>query len=396
MITKYHGKGENVSIPPTIRGEKVTEIGDSAFESYNGGHPIYSIIIPNDITKIGESAFSGQTLLTNIQIPNSVTEIGDLAFSVCKRLPTITIPNSVTVLGKQCFGGCENLTNVTLSNNMTSIGYNTFGGCIKLTNITIPVSVVEIDTDVFQYCLKLTSINVDSKNPKYTSIDGVLFSKDKTKLIYYPEGKTAASYSIPDNVTEIEDEAFFNSQNLKSITIPNSITKIGKSAFRYCKNIKSINISDSLIEISNTAFNGCTSLTSINVGSNNPHFSSVDGVLFNKDKTKLVHYPSDKPDKSYTIPDSVIEICENSFDDCDNLISLIIPDSVTSICGWAISYCDNLVDVKIPDNAALTGSGVRFNNEPLLGNCNKIQAVYKGQTYDYRHLRDLIKAMPKG
>ena len=142
---------------------------------------------------------------------------------------------------------------------VTSIGSCAFHGCSSLTSITIPNSVTSIGI-AFDWCKKLTQINVDTANTVYSSVNGVLFNKEKTKLIRYPIGKADTSYSIPDGVTSIGDYAFSWCSSLTSITIPDGVTIIDRNAFQYCRSLTSITIPDSVTYISAEAFDGCDSL----------------------------------------------------------------------------------------------------------------------------------------
>ena len=287
---KYNYNGlttANIPVSVTYNGTtySVTSIGESAFlscsrltsitipnsvtsigrEAFSGCTSLTSVTIPNSVTSIGTNAFQECTGLTSVTIPNSVTSIGDWAFRYCSGLTSVTIPNSVTSIGWYAFYGCTGLTSVTIPNSVTSIGGAAFSGCTSLTSVTIPNSVTSIGTYAFQectgltsvtipnsvtsignyafsWCWSLTSINVASDNPNYCSAEGVLFNKDKTKLIQYPVRDTRSEYIIPNSVTSIGDAAFVDCYNLTSVTIPNSVTSIGDFAFYFCRGLTSMTI----------------------------------------------------------------------------------------------------------------------------------------------------------
>ncbi|MGO5113279.1 leucine-rich repeat protein, partial [Oscillospiraceae bacterium LCP25S3_E10] len=226
---------------------------------------------------------------------------------------TVDIPSTidgykVTEIGWSAFGNCTGLNNVTIPNSVKRIDYNAFIGCTGLKSVTIPNSVTEIAGSAFFGCTGLKSVTVDKNNKNYTSVDGVLFNKNKTAILIYPSAKDSSSYVIPSSVTEIGDSAFYGCTGLKSVTIPSSVTGI----YSY-------------------AFYGCTGLKSITVDKNNKNYASADGVLFNKDKTEILIYPSAKASSSYVIPSSVTKIRGDAFAKCIGLTTIKIPQSVTNI-----------------------------------------------------------------
>ena len=150
-------------------------------------------------------------------------------------IPTAIEDNPVTGIGSNAFQKCSSLTSVTIPSSVTSIGYAAFALCTSLTSVTIPSSVTSIAIAPFGRCTRLTSIIVEKGNVAYTSLDGVLFDIDQTKLIQYPAGKTGA-YTIPDSVTSIEAAAFIEC-TLTSVTIPSSVTSIGNRAFNECSSL---------------------------------------------------------------------------------------------------------------------------------------------------------------
>ena len=178
--------------------------------------------------------------MITIEIPDTVTEIGSYAFYEWNNLENVVMSKKITKIGEYAFFRCYSLTNITIPGSVTSIGDYAFAICSSLTGITIPNSVTSIGKDAFQDCSKLTSINVSDNNRNYSSIDGVLFNKDKTEIIQYPEEKESKSYKIPNSVTSIGDWEFYICSSLTNITIPESVTSIGECAFASCFSLTSI------------------------------------------------------------------------------------------------------------------------------------------------------------
>ena len=309
-------------------------------EAANKTYGIYTYEVSSDnkviITDCDESAKGAITIPSKID-GKPVIRINYGAFRCCDGLTSITIPNSVTSIEGSAFAGCTGLTSITIPNSVTSIGGRAFG------------------VEAFEGCSNLTSINVASGNNCYSGINGILFNKEKTELIKYPEGKSETSYTIPNSVTSIEESAFYSCTGLTSITIPNSVTSIGKWAFQDCTGLTSITIPNSVTGIGVgpfgvEAFDGCSNLTSINVASGNNYYSGINGVLFNKKKTELIRCPEGKSQTSYTIPDSVTSIEQRAFYNCTGLTNITIPNSVTSIGGWAFQDCTGLTSITIPNS----------------------------------------------
>ncbi len=160
-------------------------------------------------------------------------------------------------------------------------------------------------------------------------------------------------YGYP--VTSIGASAFFYCYNLTSITIPDSVISIGNYAFAECVDLTSVTIGSNVTTIGDYAFSWCGSLTVINVDENNQYYCSVDGNLFDKDKTTLIQYAIGKTATSYTIPNSVTSIGNHAFSNCDRLTSVTIPDSVTSIGSHAFEYCSSLTSVTIGNSVTSIG-----------------------------------------
>ena len=379
--------GENVTWTYVEESQKLVISGTGAMEDYVKSAPVSSPAVA--INKVPWKSY--RELIQVVEINDGVTTIGAGAFSGFIALTSVTIPNSVTSIGTGAF----------LSTSYKSNG---------LASVTIPSSVTSIGQNAF-LIRDLSLINVDEGNQAFTSVDGVLYSKDMSKLIVYPANKEGA-YTIPNSVTSIENCAFAEVK-CTSLTIPNSVTTIGESAF-YGSDLSSVTIPSSVNSIGVQAFE-LTHCSSIDVEEGNSQYTSSDGVLFNKDMTTLIYYPSKKPGESYTIPNSVttididafhasynltsvtipssvISIGETAFFDCDKLVSLDIPSSVTSIGRGAFRECDVLTSMIIPDHVAVInfsilslckslttvtlGSGVTSIGNSIFANSENLKDVY--------------------
>ena len=333
--TQYTNLIENVII-----SDGITNIGSYAFEGFRN---LQSITIPEEVTEIGMAAFSGCRSLKNINIPEEVTYIGEEAFRECESLTDIKIPEGVTTIKDLTFYGCSNLKNITIPKTVTSLEYNIFGGCESLTNITIPEGVTTIENDTLIDLSSLENIEVDINNTNFTSENGILFNKEKTKIIKYPEGKKdIEEYTIPEGVTSIGDRAFYKCNNLSNINIPEGVTGIGDRTFYECNNLSNINIPEGITSIGELEFYGCDSLINITI----PESVTSIGEGAFRECINLTNI---------TIPRGVTNIDNTTFYGCTGLTNITIPEGVTNIENIAFEECSNLNSIIIPKSVTSIG-----------------------------------------
>ena len=275
---------------------------------------------------------SGNIVIASTYDGYPVTSIGYLAFENCAAT-NITIPNSVTTIGTEVFFGCRDLPNVTIPNSVTNMDF------------------------AFLSCYGLTNITVAADNPAYTSLGGVLFNKDATTLLQYPESLVNSNYSIPNSVTSIEDQAFSYSSRLTTVTIPDSVTTIAENAFGW-GSLTSVTIPNSVTNLGYAAFQQCGSLTNIVLSTN----VATIGVGEFADCFAL---------RTIVIPNGVVNIDDQAFNSCVDLTSVSIADSVTNIGVTAFYICRSLKSVVIPNSVTSIGTNA-------FGNCWSLTSVTIG------------------
>lgn len=214
------------SLTNAILGNGATNIGDFAFIDCSN---LVWLTLSSNLLVIGNSAFAECYALANVVIPDSVTSIGTFAFDSCSNADFF-IGNGIINIGQFAFDRCTKMTNLILPRGLISIGDYGFWYCSGLTNVIIPLSTTNIGVLVFAHCISLMNIEVNTSNPAYASLDGVLFDHSLTTLICCPGGKTG-SYAIPDTVTNLEGEAFGNCWNLTTVVVDAGVTHIHNDIF---------------------------------------------------------------------------------------------------------------------------------------------------------------------
>ena len=356
------------------------------------------VIIQDGVTSIGGYAFYECTALKEVNLPDSLTEIKSYAFYGCTALKTISI-EKVTELWNNVFTGCDSLKEITLAEGLTYVSGGTFYDCKGLKSVHIPSSVTSFE-DGFYGCTSLESITVADGNTVYSSQDGVLYNKDKTTLIKFPLNKSIIGFTIPDTVTEVEGNAFFEHQKKDEydengllivgkwivgtkdivgesyeIVVDDSVTHIANGIFSI-ENLKSISVPKSITSIGIGAFGG-DNLISISVNEESTAYSSENGILYNKDKTELIQYPRGKTDEEIILADTVKKIGSRAFIYNQHLKKVELPDveeigdfalaytnvkdvtfspSLKKIGSWALAWCVELEKADLPEGVEYIGN----------------------------------------
>ena len=263
-------------------------------------------VIPESVTRIGDSAFYMSGELTYLIIPEGVTEIGKYAFFNCWFLKSVKLPASLRIIEEHAFSRCENLESLRIPEHLQIIGEHAFHNCESLTDIVIPETVTHIGNGAFNCCHSL-KLHVSHQNPAYTIRDNILYDTAFRTLHSCLEKKT--DYSIPEGVTAIADNAFYSCESLQHITFPESLISIGERAFFNCQHLTDLILPEHLLHIGKFAFSHCKSLTEL------------------------------------VIPSSMEHIKDYVFDNCINLKRAVFPDNVSEIDSYVFMRCSNLTSI---------------------------------------------------
>ncbi|MBQ6173021.1 MAG: leucine-rich repeat protein [Clostridia bacterium] len=416
----------NSSLTALVLHEGVQVIGERAFMSCGS---LTQITFPAGLQSIEANAFC-MAALTEAVLPDGLQTIGRYAFNNCMNLTSASVPGSVQVLGEGSFGYCELLQTVVLGEGLTALENYVFQGCSSLTNLSLPVSLTAIGEYAFSYNDQLTDVTYAGLPEQWAGIaigqgngsldlaiihfsdgsqSGISWNLDENGVLtvggigripdydwddslWHPQSDAIRSVVIEDGITAIGASAFSGSWNLADVTIASSVTSIGRAAFQSTA-LTEVSIPASVQSIGDGAFGYIQTLTAFRVAEDNPVYASVDGVLMNKEQTRLISYPAGKTDSGYdvpigvtvidpfafsasrnlyevTIPQGVTEIQELTFE-MSGLERIVLPEGVTRIGGYAFSQCWDLRSIEIPASVTLIG-------EYAFEGCENLSVVYYG------------------
>ena len=248
------------------------------------------------------------------------------------KLEDLVIPEKysnkvITGIDPMAFSGCSQIKSVTISKNIQSISLNN-RSC---------------NMNPFYDCIYMKNIYVDEGNRYFASVDGVLYNKSKTELLFYPSYKSNSSYTILDSVTKIEVGAFQRNGIVTEVILPKNIKTISKEAFLECTSLQKIEIPSGITEISESLFSGCKSLNDI------------------------------------TLPNTIKEIKSNAFYKCSGLRKITLPESVETLNFLAFGDCTMLNTCTI-ENSNMKFKSSYDKNESIFPNTQVTLRAKKGST----------------
>ena len=330
--------------------------GSGAMSDYNNStevpwygwrEEIQSVVIESGITRIGNYAFIYCRGLEEIKLLEGLEEIGREAFEYCSGIKKAEIPDSVKEIGREAFYSCGSLEEVVLGKGVKSLGDYAFRYCEKLTKLTVKGNIESIGGSAFYdtaikelqvgkgvsslketlYGLgALEKIEVEEGNESYISEGGVLYNKEKTTVIRYPQSKSdQTEYKVPDGVKIIGENAFRENKTITKVELPKSVQSIKDNAFIYCGGLEEIKLSEGLEEIGREAFEYCSGI------------------------------------KKAEIPDSVKEIGREAFYSCGSLEEVVLGKGVKSLGDYAFRYCEKLTKLTVKGNIESIGGSAFYD-----------------------------------
>lgn len=366
---------KEVKFPNTLK-----TIGTSAFD---GCSTLKKVIFPNALKTIGYAAFKECSVLKEVKFPNTLKTIYEEAFKGCSALKDIYIPASVTILGNNAFTECSNIKTFKINNKNKKYSasdgdfYNKnktifYASVTNKESVTIPKSVKEIETDTFGENVK--KIKVEKGNKNFSEYDGALYNKNKTILQYCPVKKT--SIILPVTFKEDSYSQLEGDNKLEKIQI-----KAGSKKFSSYKGIlydkkkkKMVYIPRAIksVIIPSTCTSGIAlqyyeCVTSIVVEKGNKKYQAKDGILYDKNLTKVIFCTKNK--KKIVLPKTVKKIGSNAFYKCTKLKNITLSEKLEEVECYAFENCRSLEYVKFPEQKIQIGT-LAFMN------CSKLKWVY--------------------
>lgn len=374
------------NLTQVIMNNGLKTIGSDAFYFCTG---LTSISIPDNVVEIGNGTFNECTSLESIAlspnntkyasvsgilynkektkfiaipklisgeivIPAGITEIDMYMFNGCKNITKVTLPETIQYISRCAFEGCTNLESINIPNGVESIYGQAFKNCTSLKTLSLPATLNTIDITAFEGCSNLESITVDENNQNYSSESGILYNKAKTEIIFVPK-MVSGEIVIPDTVLSIAYK-IGGCSKITQLTIGAGVEDSEydfKDKFKYMASLKKIIVSE-----------------------NNELYSSDDnGILCDKDKTKMIGIPR-AIEGNVVIANTITQIDPGAFENCTQMTSVVIPNSVTWIGTTSFEGCTGLTSVIMQDGE----KDVTYLGDNAFGGCTKLTKIRLSST----------------
>lgn len=246
----------------------------------------------------------------------------------------------VTGISMFAFQDSDVIRSVTIPESMVDLR-GAFSDCDSIERVEIPKSVLYLHGSTFYGCVSLKAVDIDPDNPNYCSVDGNIYSKDGSQLVFYAPGKAEKEFRVPSGVAIISRLAFTNCNHLERILIPRTVEQITWESIQYCDRLQGISVDES-----------------------NETYCSIDGNLYSKDRKTLLRQYVMVGDTELVIPEGVTTIASRAC--CGSLTSVIIPGSVRHMES-AFSGCDKLTSAyfQVPEGWTATHRGKFVTKTPL-------------------------------
>lgn len=323
--------------------ESVREVGDFLFGECRS---LGTVTIGGNVREISDRMFCHCESLTAVEVPASVGRIGEYAFRKCYMLQKVSGAAGVTEIASCAFEGCNELSAFDWSDKLVTIRENAFLSCYGLTAADIPATAENIEPGAFMG-INLANITVDPENERYTVADGVLFTKDMSTLVLYPNGSERTEYTVPAGVTTIAPYAFRCTMNLTKLTLPDGLTTLGEGAFKEMHNVAKLVVPDSVTLLGDFCFD-CT---------------GFEEVVLGKGVTALGRntFSSCYSLRRVTFPEGLTSIGAMTFAGCEKLESINIPGSVTEVDGSA--FTGTLCPIVFAPGAFRVENGILYSDD---------------------------------
>jgi len=266
--------------------------------------------------------------------------VGDATESSTIVIPKYHQDKKVTRIMDSGFYEAELMNIVVLPNTIVEIGNGGFMGATSLSQMNLPDFLESIGLNAFRHCYSLGAFNISEQNPYFVSIDGILFSKDQETILRYPEAKAGTSYTVPNTVKTIGEDAFSSADYLTSIDLGSGVTTIMTHAFYKMGSLESIVIPDQVTTMELYAFRECSALVSVTLGSG---LSTIESYAFDACVSL----------ESIIIPLNITAIRYGAFYNCNNLSSVYMlrtsQNELVTAGLFILTYTSNLLKIYFPN-----------------------------------------------